>query len=150
MASMKMIEDFLSPKKLIVAGVSGNPEKFSREIFDALIKKGFDAIPVNPNLDSINGQKCYRSLDAVPGGYDNLLIVTSPANTLDVLRSAAQRNIKSVWIQRGAQNKEALEFAEQNGMNIIYKMCILMFAGPVVGLHHFHKLVNKFFGLLPK
>ncbi len=150
MVSMQTIEEFLSSKKLIAAGVSGDPEKTSRSIFENLNKKGFDIIPVNPNFDSIDGQKCYRSVDAVPGGYDKLLVVTSPKNTLDVLKSAAAKNIKSVWIQQGAQSVEALEFAKQNNMNVIHKKCILMFAGPVDGIHNFHRRINKIFGLLPK
>ena len=54
-----------------------------------------------------------------------------------------------MWITQGAENDKAIALAEENGIKIIYKKCILMFAKPS-GIHKFHGFVTKVFGKYPK
>jgi hypothetical protein len=61
MVSKKNIQDFLEPKKLAIAGVSRNPKKFGHAVFRELKKSGYSVYPINPNTDTLDGEKCYAA-----------------------------------------------------------------------------------------
>ncbi len=150
MISLNQIKDFLEPKKLAIAGVSRNKKKFGYAVFKELREKGFDVYPINPNTAEIEGTTCFTSIQEVPEGIECLHIVTPKAQTLDVLKEAHEKGIRKVWIQQSSDTPEAVQFAEDNDINLIHKKCILMYAEPVTSIHKIHRILNKFFGLYPK
>ena len=150
MVTKKMIHDFLSPKKLAIAGVSRNPKKFGYTIFNHLSTNGYEVFPINPNAAEINGVKCYPDVVSLPGGIENLFIVTPKSQTLAIVRQAKEKGIKRIWIQQMSESKEALQLASEAGLETIFKKCIFMFAGPVGGPHKFHRFFMGLFGKLPK
>ena len=143
------IDRFLTCKKFAIAGVSRNKHKFGNTIFKELRKKNFDIVPVSPNMESFEGEKCYRSVKDLPADVEALIIVTKPEASLIIVKEAVDKGIRNIYLQQGAQNKEIIEYAEKNGVNLISKNCILMFADPS-GIHKFHERISKFFGFYPK
>ncbi len=81
MSSMQMIQDFLGQKRLAVVGVSRQPKDFSLVLFRELRKRGYDAVPVNPQAEEIDEQPCYARLQAIHPPVDGALLMTSPAAT---------------------------------------------------------------------
>ena len=142
------IDRFLACKKFAIAGVSRNKHKFGNTLFRELKKKNFDIVPVSPNMDSFEGERCYPSVKDLPSDVEALIIVTKPGASLSLLKEAANKGIKNIFLQQGAQNKEIMEYADHNGVNLICKHCILMFANPS-GIHKFHERISKFFGFYP-
>ena len=142
------IDRFLECKKFALAGVSRNKHKFGNTIFKELKKKNFDIVPISPNMDSFEGEKCYPSVKDLPSDVEALIIVTKPGSSLSLLKEAANKGIKNIFLQQGAQNKEIIEYAASNGVNLICKHCILMFANPS-GIHKFHERISRFFGFYP-
>ena len=136
-------------KKFAIAGVSRNKHKFGNTIFRELKKKNLDIVPVSPNMDNFEGDRCYPSVKDLPSDVEALVIVTKPEVSLSILKEAINKDIKNIFLQQGAHNKEIFEYAESNGVNLICKHCILMFAGPT-GIHKFHERFSKFFGFYPK
>ena len=148
--SKEQIDSFLAGKKLAVAGVSRDPNKFGYHVLKELTKNGYTIFPINPNADEINGHSCYKSVDDLPSDVDSLLIVT-PRNVTDqVLVSAIKKGIKNIWVQQSANTGETLKIAEEYQKEIIYGKCIFMFAEPVLSIHKFHRTLVKIFGGLPK
>lgn len=150
MISLNQIKSFLKPKKIIVAGVSRNPKKFGNIVFHHLLKNGFDVCPVNPNISEIDNHKCYKTLSNIPKGYNHLLIVTPTEATEDIVQQAINTGIKHVWFQQTNAPKDQIKIAQDNGLEVIYKRCILMFTEPVSGGHKIHRGIVKFFGRYPK
>jgi predicted CoA-binding protein len=148
--SKEMIRNFLATKTLAVAGVSRDPKKFGYTVLKDLEKKGFNVLPVNPETDLIDETKCYRSLSALPAGVDRLVIVTPKTGTLQVMKEALDKGIRDIWIQQHSETHEAIDFATENKLNLIYGKCILMFSEPVEGFHKFHRNILRFFGGVPK
>ena len=142
------IDQFLACKKFAVAGISRNKHKFGNTIYKELKKKNFDLVPVSPNMETFEGEKCYQSIGDLPSDVEALIIVTKPEVSLSLLKEAASKGINNIFLQQGAQNKEIIEYAENNGVNIICKHCILMFVNPS-GIHKFHERISKFFGFYP-
>jgi len=115
-----------------------------------LRQKGFDVCPINPKADEIDGVKCYKSVTEIPEEYTKLFIVT-PKNDTDVmLKQAINKGIKHVWVQQLSNTPETSTLAKENGVELIEKECIFMFAEPVTSIHKFHRLIWKLFGQLPK
>ncbi len=52
------IQNFLQPRRFAIAGVSRNPKKFGRMVYNELKKSGYTLYPINPNLQEIEGEKC--------------------------------------------------------------------------------------------
>lgn len=150
MVTKKMIDDFLAPKKLVMAGVSRNPKKFGYTAFKHLIDNGYEVIPINPNTSEIEQIKCYPDVKSVPGEIENLFIVTPKSQTSEIVNQAKEKGVKRIWIQQMAESKDALEIAKNAGIETISNKCIFMFAEPVTGPHKFHRFFVKLFGNYPK
>lgn len=143
------IKAFLAQRQIAVAGVSRNRKKFGNIIFNDLIKKGYSALPVNPNATDIEGHKSYPNLSALPTEIEALVFVTPPDQTLALLKEALQTNIRYFWMQQGAENDEVISFCKENNLTFVSGRCILMHLEPVKGIHNLHRFFSKVFGSYP-
>ena len=55
-------------KTIAVIGCSPDKYRTSHYIASFLKNRGYRIIPVNPNAESILGEKCYDSVDDIPSG----------------------------------------------------------------------------------
>lgn len=150
MITKKEIESFFEQKKFAIAGVSRNEKKFGGLIYKQMKEKGFDVIPINPNIDDINGDPCYKDVASIPAEYDKLLIITPSSKTESIVSQAVGKGINSIWIQQKSDTPQALEIARNNNINLIHGKCIFMFAEPVKSIHKFHRGLAKVFGKFPR
>jgi predicted CoA-binding protein len=148
--SKKIIEDFLSQKNIAVVGVSGSKKKFGYIIYNELKSKGYNVYPVNPNIESIDGQKCYPSLIQLNNLVDAAVLVVPPLVSNEVVKDAHSAGIKMIWMQQGSESDECIKYCEENGISIICKECILMFVEPAGFIHRAHKWVWGVIGKLPE
>ncbi|MCD4745740.1 MAG: CoA-binding protein [Bacteroidales bacterium] len=149
MTTLKSINDFFLQKNIAIAGVSRKKHKFGNTIYKELKKKGFKVFPVNPNMEEYKGEKCYNDIASLPDNVTGLVINTKPDITEQIIKKAINKNIMHIWLQQGAESKEAISIASKSNINCIYKECILMFAEPVVSIHRVHRWFNKVFGKYP-
>jgi len=135
---------------MAVCGVSRNTKKFGRVVYDTLKDKGYKIYPVNPNTPEINGDKCFKDVSELPEHVQFLYIVTPKEETRDIIEKAINRGIRNIWIQQMSETDDAVELAQKNNINLIYKQCIFKFAEPVTGVHKFHRFLSRLFGMYPK
>lgn len=147
--SGKSIDQFLSQKKLAVAGVSRSGKKFSNTVYKTLKDKGYTVFALNPNTYEIGTEACYPDVNSLPEGVDGIVILTPPQQTEAVVKDAAAAGIKHMWIQQGAESKEAIDYCKANGINVIYKQCIIMFTDSSFP-HSIHRFFAGVFGKIPK
>jgi predicted CoA-binding protein len=150
MTPKALVTDFVSQRKLAVVGVSRQGKKFGTMAFRELKAKGYRLLPVHPKAETIEGERCYPNLAALPEPVDGVLVVVPPAETEKVVREAAAAGIKRVWMQQGAESPAAIKFCQENGLNVVHGECILMFAEPAAWFHRAHRWVWKLLGKLPK
>jgi predicted CoA-binding protein len=150
MNSKKIVEDFLSQKKIAVVGVSRKKTKFGNAIYKELKQKGYQVFPINPNIKVFEGDTCYSDLLSLPEKVDAVVINVSPAQTEKVVREAKEAGINKVWLQQGSQSEAAVNFCEENEMDYVSNECILMFAQPSAFIHRAHKWVWGVLGKLPQ
>ena len=148
------IADFLEQRRLAVAGVSQRPEDFSRMLFRELRSRGYEAIPVNPAADEIEGVRCYARVQDIQPPVENVLMMTSPAVTETVARDCAAGGVKRVWMyraaQKGAVSDAAVAFCRAEGMTVIPGECPFMFLPRGAWYHRLHGWVRKITGHYPK
>jgi predicted CoA-binding protein len=149
-ATKKSITQFLTAKKIAVAGASRNPKKFGNVVVKELRQRGFEIYPVNPYVDIINGEPCYHSIAALPVDVKHMIVVTPKAQTLSILEDALRKGIDNIWIQQMSDTPEALGLLTGKEINLITRQCILMWTEPVKGIHKFHRAFMRFFGLGPR
>ncbi|MFP4469387.1 MAG: CoA-binding protein, partial [Bacteroidales bacterium] len=118
--------------------------------FKEMAKNQYILYPVHPEMEAIEGVKCYKKIADLPDEVQALLVSTSARHSLQLVKEAHEKGIAHVWLQQGSQNDEAIDFAIENNINLIQRQCILMFANPVEGIHKFHRGINKFFGVYPR
>jgi predicted CoA-binding protein len=149
MTSKKLVEEFLEQKKIAVVGVSRKKTKFGNAIYKELKQKGYEVFPVNPNMNSFEGDICYPDLFSLPEKVDAIVINVSPLQTEKVVREAKEAGINKVWLQQGSQSEEAIKYCEENNIDCVSNECILMFTQPSAFIHLAHKWVWNVLGKLP-
>jgi hypothetical protein len=150
MATKAAVTDFAAQRVLAVVGVSRSPNKFGTAAFRELKARGYRVLPVNRNVDSVEGERCYPSLKELPEPVDGVVVVVPPAEAETVVRDAAEAGIRRVWLQNGAESEAAVRYGEEHGLSVISGECILMFAdSPGLG-HRLHRWFRGVTGKLPK
>jgi uncharacterized protein len=150
MVSRETINQFLVERTLALVGVSRNGKGFGNIVRKELAAKGYRILLVHPEAESIDGQKCARSLAEVAKEVGGVVLVTPPPTTIELVRQAAEAGIRRIWMQRGAESEEAISFCEEQKLAAVHHECLLMFAEPAGGVHRFHRWVRGLFGKLPQ
>lgn len=109
---------------IAVVGLSDDPSKTSHQVSAAMQAKGYKIIPVNPNAETILGEKAYPSLSEVPVPIDIVNVFRRPEHTPPIAREAVAAGAKTLWLQLGIINEEAADIAREGGLNVIMDRCI--------------------------
>lgn len=119
-----MPKDALNKKVWAVVGATGNKEKFGCKIYNRLLKSGYEVYPVNPGLADIDGAKCYAKLEDLPVVPEVVNIVVPAKVAVDVVKEAAAKGVKTVWLQPGSDKPAVVQAAKEAGMRVI-EACVL-------------------------
>jgi len=140
------IQNFITSKHIAVLGASPSGKKFGNAIYRELRSKEYQVYPVHPTAESIENDRAYNSLKALPGEVTAAVFAISPDKALIAVDDAIAHGVKRIWFQQGANFKLAVEKARAAGIETVTKKCILMYAPPVKSLHAVHRFFAKIFG----
>lgn len=150
------VDEFLAQKRIAVAGVSREKSVHpaGNLIYQRLKKTGHDVFPVNPHMQSFEGEKCYPDLQSIPGGVDGVVIITRPETTERIVRDCDAAGVRRVWMHQSpakgsSVSPEAVEYCRQHGISVIAGACPMMFGPNVDFGHACMRLFMKFTGGLP-
>lgn len=122
----KLIEEFLDKRNILaVMGASRDPEKFGHQVYRDLKLGGYKVYPVNPNALRILDDLCYPSLESLPMRPDVVDSVVPPRVTEEMVKTCKQLGIGKVWMQPGSESERAIEFCKNNGIAVVYSLCIM-------------------------
>lgn len=113
------IDTFLASKAFGVAGASRDREKYGNKVLRAYLQKGLTALPVHPKETEIEGCATVASVADLPDEVQSLSVITPPPVTEKIVEAAAQKGIKNIWMQPGAESPAAIAAARAHGMNVI-------------------------------
>lgn len=150
MSKRDAIDAVLEAKTIAIAGVSRNPNKFGSAVFKELAESGKNVVGITPHMTSFLDRPCYPSVDALPGDVEALITVVKPAQTLILVKAAAEKGIRNIWMQQGSESNEAIAFCRESELNFVSKACVMMYAEPVKSIHRFHRGLARLFGTYRK
>jgi uncharacterized protein len=148
--------EFLANKRIAVTGVSRNPKggHGSNIVYQRLRQRGYEVVAVNPNADTVEGDRCYPDLGSIPGGVDAVVIGTRPERAEATMRECAKLGIRRVWMHRGpgagSVSEAAAEYGRQRGIRVIDGGCPLMFSPTADAGHKAMRLVFTLTGRVPR
>jgi uncharacterized protein len=124
--------EFLTSKRVAVTGVSRNPKGHgSNVVYQRLRKRGYEVFAVNPNAETVQGDRTYPDLRSIVGGVDAVVIGTKPETAETTMRECAELGINQVWMHRssgaGSVSPAATEYGRRHGITVIDGGCPLMF-----------------------
>ena len=114
-----------------VVGATDDPRKYGSVIYRDLKAKGFTVYPVNPGRDTVDGDRAYPSLAALPTPPTIVNVVVPPAVTLEILDEAERLGLGNVWLQPGAEDEAVMERLTAGGFNYLANACIMVQSQPV-------------------
>ena len=103
------------PRGVVVTGVSSHPGKFGFVTLHNLLSCGYrgDVFAVGRGEDTILGRPVLASVDAVPHGAADLLVACTPVSANEeILRSAADRGVRAVFVAAGGYAEAGPEGAQ--------------------------------------
>ncbi|MDX2085442.1 MAG: CoA-binding protein [Candidatus Melainabacteria bacterium] len=121
-----LTDDFASRRCWAVVGVSTDREKYGNKIYRRLKESGYRVYAVNPKLPEVEGDPCYPNLAQLPEVPEVVNVVVPPAAGLAVIEDCLAKGVRRVWFQPGAESPEAIEKAQQAGMQVLWDACILI------------------------
>ncbi|PZE22564.1 CoA-binding protein [Paenibacillus xerothermodurans] len=113
-----------SSRNVAVVGLSDKPDRISYMVSEAMQKKGYRIIPVNPNAEQILGEACYASLSDIPEPVDIVNVFRRSEYVLPVAEEAVKIKAKVFWLQQGIYSEEAADVAKAGGLEVIMDRCI--------------------------
>ncbi len=149
-----LIADFLAQRRIAIAGVSRSKDEPGNQNYRKLRGAGYEVFAVNPRTETTEGDRCYPSLAAIPGGVDAVLACTPPDATLEVVRECVELGISRLWMHRsfggGSVSEEAAALCREKGIRVIPGGCPMMFQGRVDVGHRCMRWLLRLTGGLPR
>jgi uncharacterized protein len=104
-------------KTVAVIGASSNRDKFGNKALRAFANRGYTVIPINPTESEVEGYKTYASVLDVPETIDLATVYVPPRFGVRVMEQLAQKGVKDVFLNPGADGREVVDRARELGLN---------------------------------
>jgi predicted CoA-binding protein len=123
--SSEIPELLRSAKTVAIVGISDKPERASYGVAKYLLENSpFELFFVNPLLESVLGQKVYKSLKDIPVHIDIVDVFRKPADCLAVLDESIEIGASAIWLQLGISVSEVEARGDKAGLTVVMDRCI--------------------------
>jgi predicted CoA-binding protein len=150
------VNDFLAQNRIAVAGVSrdNSHHPTGNLVYRRLKNTGHEVFPVNPHMQTFEGDRCYPDLPSIPGGVDGVVIVTRPEITKQIVHDCSKAGVRRVWMHQSmgkgsSVSPEAVEYCRQHDITVIAGACPMMYGAHVDFGHTCMRWILKLTGRLP-
>jgi len=109
-----------------VVGLSDDPARDSHRVASFLADRGYRIVPVNPRIESWQGEKAYPDLLTIPVPVEVVDLFRRPEEVPAHVDEAIRIGAKAVWMQLGVVHAEAAARAEAAGLTVIRDRCPLI------------------------
>lgn len=140
-------ERFLAQHRIAVVGVSRDPKGFSSGVFRELLKRGYDAVPVNPNAAEIEGKRCFARVRDVEPRPEAALVILPAAAVEGAVRDSIEAGVRRVWVWGVSGPKrvdpKVMELCREHGVELVPGYCPYMFLPKAAWFHRLHGWIAK-------
>ena len=120
-------------RTIAVVGLSANWYRPSYFAAKYLQEHGYRVIPVNPQYDSVLGEKCFKALADVPEKVDVVDCFRRGEEIPALAREAVAIGAKVLWMQLGVASAEGRRIAEAAGLDVVEDRCMKIEHGRLFG-----------------
>jgi len=113
-------------RSIAVVGLSAQPDRPSHRVAAYLQAQGYQVIPVNPQLDTVLGERCYPDLAAIGQPVDLVDVFRKPQDCLPVAQAAVALGAKALWLQLGVVDEAAARTAQAGGLTVVMDRCLMV------------------------
>lgn len=112
----------------LVVWASNNTDKYWYKVFNDLISNWYNAIPINPKEKEILNQKVYNSISDFKLQIDNIIFVTQPKVTENIIETIIKNWIKpkNIWMQPWSESDKAIDLCQKNNIKCTSNSCIMI------------------------
>ncbi|WP_235928895.1 CoA-binding protein [Marisediminicola senii] len=112
-------------KSVAIVGASPNSTRSSYFVGTYLLQSSdYRVYFVNPNADTILGQKAYPDLASLPDVPDIVDVFRKASDIPAVIDDVIASGAKTVWVQLGIWNQDAAIYGESKGLTVVMDRCI--------------------------
>ena len=79
---------------------------------------------VNPNADTILGEKAYPDLASLPEVPDIVDVFRKASDIPSVVDDVVASGARTIWVQLGIYDEEAARYGEEKGLTVVMDRCI--------------------------
>ena len=94
---------------------------------------GYRIVPVNPNYESVLGERCYPSIAAIPGSIDIVDCFRRADGMPALAAEAVAKGASVLWMQLGIRSDEATAIANAAGMDVVADRCVKIEHARILG-----------------
>lgn len=117
--------DAEAERTVAVIGASNDRTKYGNKAVRAYLRNGFKVYPVNPKEETVEGLKAYGSILDIQGEVDRATLYVPPEVGLRIIEEIAQKGVKELYINPGAESDELLDRARMLNLKPILACSIL-------------------------
>ena len=114
-----------SQKSVAVIGASNDRAKYGNKAVRAYLRNGFKVYPVNPKEETVEGLRTYRSILDIQTEVERATLYVPPKVGLKIIEEIAQKGVKELYVNPGAESDELVNKARKLGLNPILACSIL-------------------------
>jgi len=114
-------------RRIAVVGASHNPARASNGVMAFLIARGFDVVGVNPGLAgrTLHGRPVLATLEEA-GPLDMVDVFRASDQVGPIMADAIRLGARTVWLQLGVTNAEAVAAGRAAGLQVVEDRCPLI------------------------
>ncbi|MCU1408816.1 MAG: CoA-binding protein [Microbacteriaceae bacterium] len=121
-ARLKLLRE---AKSVAIVGASPNPARSSYFVGTYLQQSSdYRVYFVNPNADTILGEKAYPDLASLPEVPDIVDVFRRGSDIPAVIDDVLAVGAPTVWVQLGIWNQDAALYGESKGLTVVMDRCI--------------------------
>ena len=115
-------------KTIAVVGLSDKPDRDSFRVSKYMQGVGYTIVPINPEVQSVLGERAYPTLDAAAAEHkiDLVNVFRKPTYVPEVVKDAMRLKLPAVWLQLGIMHDEATDWAQAVGIRTVADRCLMV------------------------
>src|SRR5262245_26695278 len=115
-------------ERVAILGASDNPRRYAHRAQDALKSHGHAVVPVNPQLDAVDGVPCVPTLGDIDGPIDTITVYMRPQIAEPLARAMIDAQPKRVIFNPGTESPELKRALEQAGIRVQWECTLVLLA----------------------
>ena len=122
---MSIAEILQTYHTIAVVGLSSSSWRPSHSVSKYMQAHGYRIIPVNPNEETVLGERAYPCLEDVPETVEIVDVFRRSEYVPNIMESAIRIGAKVAWLQEGVLHEAAAARGREAGLDVVMDRCIL-------------------------